>query len=81
VRALTGRLLDAVELNATVVADPHSKQRFLGETTTIRENASATLAELKTEIDLDEYASAHASGTSTPYDIVAKKLITSLEVS
>jgi hypothetical protein len=81
VRALTGRSIDAVELNATVVADPGSTQRFLGEKATIRENASAALVDLQEQLDPDEYAAAHARGTSTPYDITTIKLISSLSES
>jgi predicted ATPase/class 3 adenylate cyclase len=77
-RALTGRSIEAVELNATVVTDPGSTQRFLGERTSIRENASAALAELQGEMDPGEYAAAYTRGTSMPYDVTVKKLISSL---
>jgi hypothetical protein len=78
VRAVTGYPIEAVELNTTVVADPRSTQRFLGETTTIRENATAALADLQEQLDPDEYAAAHKRGTATSYDVAAKKLIDSL---
>jgi tetratricopeptide (TPR) repeat protein len=75
VRALTGRKVDAVELNATVVADPGSAQLLLTAAETIGEGATAVLATLEAEMDPDEYAVAHARGTSTAYDVAAKELI------
>ncbi len=81
VRALTGRPIEAVELNATVVADPSSTQRFLGEIATIRENASAALADLQEQLESDEYAAAHTRGASTSYDLAVKKLVSSLSES
>ena len=78
VRALTGRQVDAVELNATVVADPGSAQTLLTAAETIGEGATAALATLEAEMDPDEYAAAHARGTSTAYDVAAKGLIDGL---
>jgi tetratricopeptide (TPR) repeat protein len=78
VRALTGRPAEAVELNATVIANPGSSQRFLGDAATIRENASSALADLQEQLDPDEYAAAYARGKESSFDVVAKKLISSL---
>jgi len=80
-QSLTGRPVKAVELNATVIANPGSAQRFLGDSATIRENASAALAELQGEMDPDEYAAAFERGSATAYDVAAKKLISSLSES
>lgn len=75
VRALTGRQVDAVDLNATVVTDPGSGQSLLTATETIDEGAAAELVALKRKMDPDEYAAAFARGTATPYDVSAKELI------
>ncbi len=72
VRALTGRQVDAVDLNATVVTDPGSGQSLLTATETIDEGAAAELVALKRKMDPDEYAAAFARGTATPYDVSAK---------
>ncbi len=78
VRALTGRQVDAVELDAAIVADPGSGQSLLAATETIGEGAAAALAALERTMDPDEYAAAFEKGTSTPYDVAAKELISSL---
>ena len=79
IRAAAGRRREAVEMLATVVAEPMSAQPALFETGSISENASAALDELQAEMDPDEFSAAHASGTSRPYDVVAKELIDSLD--
>ena len=78
VQALTGRQVDAVELNASVVTDPGSGESLLTATATIGEGASAELAELEAAMEPDEYAAAHGRGTSTPYEVAAKGLIDGL---
>ena len=75
VRALTGRHVDAVELNAIVVADPGRDQSLLTATETIGEGAAAALTALAADMDPDEYDAARARGTSIPYDVAAKELI------
>ena len=75
VRALTGRQVDAVELNATVISHPGSGQSLLTATETIGEGAAAELVALERKMDPHEYAAAFARGTATPYDVAAKELI------
>jgi hypothetical protein len=41
--------------------------------------ATATLDELRAELDPDEFSDAHARGTSKPYDVATKELLESLK--
>ena len=79
IRAATGDEREAVEILATILAEPSSAEHPIGmfESTTIAEAASAAMADLQKELDPDEFSSAHAAGTSRPYDVVAKELIES----
>ncbi len=79
IRAATGDEREAVEILATILAEPSSAEHPIGmfESTTIAEAASAAMEDLQKELDPDEFSSAHAAGTSRPYDVVAKELIES----
>ena len=76
-RAAAGQKREAVEMLASVLAEPSSDQQTMWGDATIAEIASAALAELKDDLDHDEYAAAHAAGTAKPYDVAAKELINS----
>ena len=75
VRAATGRTLEAVELLATILAEPASAQQAVFDAALISDSATAALDELRKDLDPDEFAAAHAAGTSRPYDIAAKELM------
>jgi len=77
-RAATGRKVEAVELLASVLADPASAQHVIFDSVSTDENANAALDELRMELDADEFSAANAAGTSRPYDVAAKELINSL---
>ena len=77
IRADVGQKLEAVELLATVLAEPRNVQRLFTDNAPIHEIASAVLTELQKELDPNEYSAAHARGTSRPYDVAAKELIES----
>ncbi len=79
IRADLGYKQEAVELLATVLAEPTSVQRVFTDNATISEMARAALTELQKELDPNEYSAAHARGTSRPYDVAAKELIDSLD--
>jgi len=78
IRAARGQKREAVELLATVLAEPMSAQQLLWGKATVTELAAEALAGLEKEIDLDEYSVAHASGTSRPYDVAVKQLLDKL---
>jgi hypothetical protein len=77
-QAATGQKREAVEMLATVLAEPISLQHALFESATIADYALATLTELKEDLDPDEYAAAQVAGTSRSYGDVSKDLIESL---
>ena len=78
IRAATGHKREAVELLATVLAEPASAYQAIFDAAPTSETASATLEELQTELDADEFSAAHSAGTSRPYDVAVKELIDSL---
>jgi len=78
VRALRGQPYEAVELLATVLAEPTSGNRPFTNTTPINEAASAALSDLEEMLEPDAYTSAYARGAARPYDEVAKQLLDNL---
>jgi predicted ATPase/class 3 adenylate cyclase len=75
VRAQRGHPREAVELLATVLAEPTSVYQPFTDTTPINEAASAALSELQQELDAEAYSSAYARGAELPYDVAAKQLL------
>lgn len=78
VRALRGQPFEAVELLATVLAEPTSVHQPFVDNTPISETASAALSELEEELDAKEYSTAHARGSERPYDVAGKELLDNL---
>jgi predicted ATPase/class 3 adenylate cyclase len=70
-----GQPLEAVELLATVLAEPTSVYQPFTDTTPINEAASAALSELEGELAPEAYASAFARGSERPYYAAADRLI------
>jgi hypothetical protein len=70
-----GEPLKAVELLATVLAEPTSVHQPFTGTTPINKVASAALSELQKELDREAYASAFARGSELPYNVAADQLI------
>jgi predicted ATPase/class 3 adenylate cyclase len=79
VRAQRGLPSEAVELLATVLAEPTSGNRPFTNTTPINETASAALSDLEEMLDPEAYASAYARGAERPYDEVAKQLLETIK--
>ncbi len=75
VLALQGRQAEAVELLATVLADPASSGMPFSATEQNTEAAAKALTDLESEMDADEYATAFQRGSLRPYDVAAKELI------
>jgi predicted ATPase/class 3 adenylate cyclase len=75
VRMLQGRPIEAVELLATVLAEPTGVHQPFTDNVPINEAASAALSELEVELDAEAYVSAIARGTTRSYDMVARELI------
>jgi predicted ATPase len=75
VRAAMGRPVEAVEMLATVLAQPISTQQPLTDNTPIKDSAARALDELRDALGPEELSAALALGTSTPFEIAAKELI------
>ncbi|MEE8375302.1 MAG: hypothetical protein V3S26_03155 [Acidimicrobiia bacterium] len=73
-----GRHTKAVELLATVIAEPASDRRLLAQSDSIKGTASAELEKLQDAIDPEEYSVARAAGSSKDYRVVAKELINTI---
>lgn len=72
------RQREAVEMLATVIAEPASDYQMFGESTSIKSAASEELELLRGSMDPDEYERALGDGSSMTYRTVAKGLIDSL---
>jgi predicted ATPase len=75
VRALQDRPIEAVELLATVLAEPASAHMPFTDPQPNREPAAAALSELEEGLDAAEYAAAFERGSARPYDVAAKELL------
>jgi len=75
VRASTRRQLQAIELLATVPAEPTSAQQPFTDTTPINEIAAEALSELQKEFGAKEYEAAQARGTSKSFEAAAKEML------
>ncbi len=78
VRVAEGRHTKAVELLATVIAEPVSDRRLLAQSDSIKGTASAELEKLQDAIDPQEDSAARATGPSKDYRVVAKELINTI---
>jgi hypothetical protein len=78
VRALQGRSTEAVELLATVLAEPASSgMPFSGGETNI-DAATAALGDLEAVMEPTDFAAASERGSARPYEVAAKELLESL---
>ncbi len=77
IRSQTGKKGEAVEILASVVAEPASAFQAIFDSRPTNESAMAALDALEREMDRDEFSQAHETGTSKPYDVVIKELIAS----
>ncbi len=70
-----GRPQEAVEILASVLADPSSDQMSILEQIPINEAATGVLEPLEAALDPDRFAAAHARGTALSLDVVVKALL------
>jgi ATP/maltotriose-dependent transcriptional regulator MalT len=75
VRAAIGRPEEAVEILATVLAQPMSAQQPFADNTPIKDSAARVLHDLRDALGHQDYAAALARGTSTPFEVAAKELM------
>jgi predicted ATPase/class 3 adenylate cyclase len=81
VRRQRGQPFEAVELLATVLAEPTNVYTPFTDTTPINKVATAALSELEEELDPEAYASAFARGSERPYNVAADQLIGNFPIS
>ncbi|MGD2042411.1 MAG: hypothetical protein PVJ28_02100, partial [Acidimicrobiia bacterium] len=75
VRGQMGRTTEAVELLATVKAEPLSSQRGIMDNVAVAELVPGWLDELRATMEPSEFSSAEERGTARPYEVAAKELI------
>jgi len=80
VRGLMSRRTEAVELLATVLAEPMSSRGTMSDTITIEEMATAWLDGLESQLDPSEFSAARSRGTAKPYEVATKELLQTLSV-
>jgi predicted ATPase/class 3 adenylate cyclase len=76
VRAARGLPAEAAEMLATVLAQPISAQQPFTDNTPIKDSAARVLDDLRDALSPEECSAALARGTSTPFPVAAKELIT-----
>lgn len=76
--AALGRGVEAVELLATVDAEPISAQQPFTASVSIRDSAQSIMARLREGLPDDVYLAASSRGSARPYDVAAKELIGAL---
>ena len=74
VRASTGLSSEAVELLATVVAEPLSAQQFLTEAVPINQTATKALDGIRQDLPEEEFAAAYDRGSARSLDVAVKEL-------
>jgi predicted ATPase/class 3 adenylate cyclase len=75
VRAAMGLPAEAVEMLATVLAQPMSAQQPFADNTPIKDSAAQALDDLRESLRPEQYSAALARGTSTPFEVAAKELM------
>lgn len=78
VKGLMGDLESAVELLATVLAEPMSSAQTLSDTEPIALLASRPLDEFRGKMDPDIFEVAHERGAARPYETAVKELLAEL---
>ncbi|MEE9178082.1 MAG: hypothetical protein V3U46_06595, partial [Acidimicrobiia bacterium] len=81
VRGLMSRYAEAVELLATVLAEPLRSQSTISDTITIEEMTTEWLDGLEGQLDPSEFSTARSRGTSKPYEVATKELLETLSAS
>lgn len=77
VRAYMGSAEEAVEMLATVLAEPASNQQLFTDDVPIDQFAKETLDEIEKDLDPDVFAAAYSRGTERPYGDLIKSVLDS----
>ncbi|MFV1963515.1 MAG: hypothetical protein ACC658_17010, partial [Acidimicrobiia bacterium] len=75
VRTAIGRTGDAVELLASVIAEPMSSNQTVWETSSLKEIASEALSSLESTLGPAEFSLRSEAGTAKPYQVAVKELL------
>ena len=75
VQAAVGEKLDAVEMLATVLAEPASTQQLFTDTSPINQIATEALENIEKDLDPSEYSAAYARGAARRYDVLVKNVL------
>ena len=75
VRAAMGQAEGAVEILASVLADPSSRQQLVTENVSIEQMAGEALAPLEEELDSGAYAAAYLRGSAKSIEASAPELL------
>jgi predicted ATPase len=75
VRGQMGRKAEAVELLATVMAEPLSTQRGIMDNVAVAELVPDWLDELRATMEASEFSDAEEKGRARPYEVAVKELI------
>lgn len=75
VRAVMGSNVEAVEMLATVVAEPLSSQQLFTDNIPINQFATETLGEIEKGLEADDYLAAYQKGTARPYETLVKSVL------
>ena len=78
VMQLAGKNAEAVELLASIAAEPQSGGQTISETVSVAERAQVVLDHAKNEMSGEEFETAYARGAATSYETAAKSLIESI---
>jgi hypothetical protein len=73
--AQTGKETGAIELLASVLADPSAEKAQLAEETTIGDTARELLDQLRGLVDVESFEEARLSGSSVSVQVAAKQLL------
>jgi hypothetical protein len=68
----------AVEILASVIADPESEKQNMSQTSSVRDRARGLLSGLKPDLAPDVFEEAVSSGAATSFETVAKRLTDTL---
>jgi hypothetical protein len=66
---------EAVEMLATVLAQPMSAQQPFADNTPIKDSAARALDDLRESLSPEQYSAAIARGRSTRFEVAAKELM------
>ena len=77
VRGAIGQQSEAVEMLATVLAEPASAQQLFTDESPINQIATETLEDIEKDLDPVEYSDAYSRGSTRTYDVLVKNVLDS----